>query len=203
VGGIYLIKLFCQYGAQYSLNALHFYCAQVTGPGATLEFMAERMFAVLGPPWKALMSTSGAIWGVSAERVKPVPTLAAHTTDAPQLGTGSANPAPPQVSAYLTTYSGQKGRAYRGRVYLPFIDIALIDNTGRLSAAGLTKVQAVGDLLDTAIVVNDTGGSTTLAYGVYHKATGKIDIMNSYKTHVNLGTQVRRSLTHKADRPPW
>ncbi len=66
--------------------------------------------------------------------------------------TGGAGCAPGEVAAVLTLRSATRGRSYRGRVYLPGVDKALLNNDGTFTAALVANATLQAAAVNAALV---------------------------------------------------
>jgi hypothetical protein len=127
-------------------------------------------------------------------------------TEALHAGPGTFAPGdlPPQCSLYLTTYTGHPGRANRGRVYLPFPTVACVTPAGEVNNVGQSGMISYGDLLKQSLVLTGaSGGTCTLQYGIYSRTKHTIQPVVAYRTNLEVGSQVRRSFTRRANTLPF
>lgn len=75
---------------------------------------------------------------------------------------------PPNVSYLIKKTTAFAGRAYRGRIYLPFIDNIGVAESGAVTGATLTKLQTASDALFAAPGTGSTTGVT--GWWLLHRA---------------------------------
>lgn len=120
---------------------------------------------------KALLATSATYRGVQVQRIWPLPrTFPSVVTASAGAGTGAVgDPLPRQTSGIITLNTEFAGRAFRGRIYLPFPSEGANDVDGTPTAAYLTSLQAFATDLATTESIADAGANlVVLTPVIYH-----------------------------------
>jgi hypothetical protein len=203
VGDILKVRVFCSAGPQVGVNVLHYKVLAANGNTATPDEIGAAIAAELNLLYKSLMPTEARYERVGIQRIVGGADLEVFNASGAGPGTAAGSLVPPQVSPYLTMYVGPQGRRNRGRVYVPFASSLALNADGTVAGAYLTAMGALANALIPPVTVNGAGGGTvTLQYAIFHKATQTADVTVSFRANTKFGTQVRRSFTHRADALP-
>jgi hypothetical protein len=211
-GDIVLIQPVCTLGDQTALNNVHFRCDTHLGGGATDAEIAAWFEGNLAPLYKAILTTPASWYGLLAQKIWPLP-LYAHAVNRAHTGAGTAGtqPAPTEACSVIATKTSLAGRAYQGRVFLPFPDIQDIHTDGRTFSGGYQSRLGfvVAGLLIAQNVVG-AGGSSHLVPVIYHRAPNKAGTTTAHGTtditlvtvEDTLAVQRRRGPRGRANPPP-
>lgn len=121
------------------------------------------------------------------------PNLATQTFASPGTPSGGPGHEPTTVSAVITKYTGFKGQAGRGRVYVPAVP------TGFVGSSTITNLN-VWSILASQMLVSETAGGQTYAPVVFSKGlrtqnpkvTGAAGIINCVARTLLGNTRRRR-----------
>jgi len=105
---------------------------------------------------------------------------------------------PTQVAAVVTKRSGVAGRAYRGRLYWPFLPDAFTDAQGELTAIAAANVEAATQALFNPFTITLGPNSVSFIPVIVHAVTDDNPLPLTYQPVIlfscslRLGTQRRR-----------
>lgn len=163
INDIYSVKQFVEgfigtIAPQLAINIFHYRVTFLQGTSPTDSEIAIAMEAFWAPKYKTLINASCTYRGVQVQRVFPTPLLAAVDSKLLQgfgtrVGT-TVDILPGVVCGIVTKKTAGAGRAFRGRVYLPFP--MEIDNEGGSPSAGY---ETILDVVATNLAVPITVGT--------------------------------------------
>jgi hypothetical protein len=151
----------------YAANVMHFYNASMDPDGLKTALDANvttAMWAGCNNNVTCYQLTITPLDGTSATRLYTV-------SGSKWTGTGTASGIEPAASVVVSLKTANRGRRYRGRVYLPFPDEALVGD-GSLTAA-TTTAQAAWDAFRTAMATASFPLHIASYGRSYHKTGGK------------------------------
>jgi hypothetical protein len=166
LNAIIAVKLWTGQESQLGLCVLHYRCnADTTGIGdAAIAGTFEALWAPLVLP----CMTSQAIWlGVNIQQIWPSLGVPARSQALLGPGTDGALPMSKQTTGLVTKLTNLGGRAYRGRMYIPFPSTSSTTADAVPSAGYLTKLQAIGYAVFAPAVYD---GSHNFTPVLFHKA---------------------------------
>jgi hypothetical protein len=211
VGDIMLVKLYCQHLAQVSINNFHFLVSAVGLPPATDADLATSFDGIMGPLIRNLIVNPATYRGVGAQKIWPLPVaLTQYNNNSFGGGTTGPNAVPEQVAGVLSWGTAKAGRAYRGRIYLPFPPASDVLADGTPSAAYATNAGLVGSFYaGGSYTVTEGGRTAVLDAVIWHRKAGKTGIpaAHTYDAIVNyhvggFGTQRRRGAYGRLNTSP-
>lgn len=157
------MRAYVKSGPQIAINVFHYRVFQVGATAATMAQLVELASLQFGPLYKALMTAQATFQGIVGQRIHPLP------PDEPVLssagagaGTVAGDPLPLQTTGMITKKTGFAGRAFRGRVYVPFPGEGSNDLDGSPTAIYLGDLQLLADQFKADITVVAAGEPTTL-----------------------------------------
>lgn len=155
------VRLFCKAAEQVSVNVLHYRVESQTGNGAFPSQVADAMANKVSDEMKALLSAEALYAGLSVQRIAPgVPDVQTYSTIGAGAGLVVGDLLPRQTCGIITKRTVFAGRAYRGRVYLPFPSEASNDTDSTPTAVYLGDLDLLAaELVDP--VTAGAGGDTT------------------------------------------
>lgn len=180
--------------------------------GGPAEFAAAVAFHnKLTTPLLSALNQSATIQGITITHMSPPgepPATALPLSDLP--GTGSVDPAPPQLAGLVRLLPADGGRNCRGRVYVPFPGLQDIDTDSGLTATYIVSLESIGTALLQEVVASDTMPSppfstrtsrfrATLWHGPFQSNT----LVAVTRTSLLWGTQRRRSTPPYAQFSPF
>lgn len=199
------VRILCVEGAQIAFNVQHAQITTVTPPEPTYQEIATFVNGLLAAPYKSVMTSASQYRGIGVQRLFPLP-LSLESVEVGSAGNGSVvgDAMPPQVAGLISLRTDFGGRAFRGRLYVPFPGEADNAATGVPTAGYLTGINAIGLFFPTAHVVpGGGGGNLTIRFGVYHRALHTITPIMERRLSPNWATQRRRSTLGRPNAPPF
>lgn len=180
-------------GSQVQEVVTHWIVSAVTGGGTTEAIGYPAWDTAMSTLLKALMSTAATYYGTKGRIIRPV------ATTVPVVSTGNSGPGfigaqllPSQVRGILKLLTLVIGKTGRGRMYLPWPDVA--DSTGTPAHPGVgygAAQAALGTFMTSAITLGGGGATSNLFPGVYNRATHILTPYNSYEAEGVWATQRR------------
>lgn len=166
-------QAFTTFNVQSTTTTFH-YVAQLTGfaPGVSDQDCATTLDGIIAPFIKAVMGAAVTYNGMQVRIISRVPQPAAvASTAGTGVGTVGGGLLPLQTRGFWSRRTNTSGRAFRGRVYIPFP--AQNDNTGGVpSGAYQTRLIALANAIEpfAGIAVTGGGGAATLVPTIFHRA---------------------------------
>lgn len=155
--------------SQVGVNVIHYKVTNLVGFGVTQLALAQRLDTLAAPLYKALMSSSVQYRGVLVQKIWPLPRVASEQTAANAgFASGAASQVPTQVAGLIKLKTANAGRAFRGRIYLPFLGTGSIGVDGNPTAPYVTALNNLAAAIFTPITGVSGGDQTTMVPGIYH-----------------------------------
>jgi hypothetical protein len=154
----YRLRFLCFMQNQLAVNVVHYQCT-VVGGNVTLQQLADAMGAIIGPLYKACLCSIATYKGLTLQLLQP-PVTYTQVVSTVGAGTGlpGSDPQPKQVSGLISVKTDFAGRAFRGRLYVPFPPKAVADITGNVD--GVTHASYVS--LGTQLFQQQTYAAPTI-----------------------------------------
>jgi len=164
--------------SQVAINTVHALVTGIVAGVPTDLDAATAMDAYAVGAFKAVMTSAATYRGWSCRIMDQSPPFpAASYTGSTGVGTSGATPLPGQDRPLVSFTTSFSGRAFRGRLYLPFPSTADTTAGGQPNAGMLTRMQTVAALFGTGpITFVNSGRSFTAVPVVYHAKAGKTGI---------------------------
>ena len=143
-------------------NVLH---GSVAGGFNATAAVAQAIYAAIiasggWTSWKARVNLNGNLFGVDLRDLRTANMPIVQSTGGATAGTGATGATPPGSALVVTERTASAGRGFRGRVYLPGLDVSdLVAATGAASAATQTDALAFMNAVSAAL----TASGITLA----------------------------------------
>lgn len=150
-------------------NVLH---GSVAGGFSATTAVADAIFTALKAAggwtsWKARVNTTNSLAGVDLRDMRTPNMPIVASTTAVSAGTGVGGALPPGDAFCVTLRTALSGRGFRGRVYLPGLDLAALAAGGVAAAGTLTDAASFVTAIQTAL----TASAIALAIGQPARAT--------------------------------
>jgi hypothetical protein len=211
VNDILKMQVVCTRGVQTSLNTVYYSVASITGTSVTDSQTAAQMDTTLSPLVKPMINTTAAYYGTLIQKILPVP-VSAYKIAKTNAGAGTGGAAAPdELCGLVAAKTENAGRAFRGRLYSPFLYLSAIDS-GELdvTSAYLALLGAFATAVYTAWTINPGGGTANLTPIVFHKKANKAGTtapgtgtpITGFVLELLLATQRRRGARGRANAPP-
>ena len=193
LGDILQIRIECSMGDQASENIRHIQIMSVTAPEPPYSAIADQLSTGLSAKYIPAIATNARYNGVAVRRVKPLPpTIETISLIGANPGTATGDAMPGQVAGLGNLKSAFAGRAFRGRVYVPFPAESDNGPDGAPTAAYLVKLQALIDLLVAGGTITLGGGNLTFNWVLYHRVAGTTTPLTVATARPKFATQRRR-----------
>jgi hypothetical protein len=109
-----------------------------------------------------------------------------------------------QAAGLVSKRTGLRGRAGRGRCYIPFPSTDFLDTDGTPTAAYVALLTGIAFFFCTNIVMTDGAGNSAICVPqVSHGAGLTGSNITSYQTPKRWATQRRRGNFGRTNPPPW
>jgi hypothetical protein len=157
---------------QVGINTLRWLVTSIVAGGVTQQQIAAFLDGIAAADYKARMPPATSYRGVSVQKINPLPRVLAEMSIANAgIGTAAAGQTPTQVAALVKLATARAGKAFRGRLYMPFLPSAAILANGNLDPVFTVALALSMSLLiiPQSIVV---GGATTNITPVIFHAKG-------------------------------
>jgi len=145
-GDLLRVRIWFQSGDQAAVNTVYYVCATVSGNPTTDLNVAQQMDAFVAPSYKVLIADTATYRGVQVSIVRTPPRATQQAFAQAGVGTAGAVGMPRQVSGLLKFNTTDAGRAFRGRLYIPFPATASAATDGLPSSTYLTDLASLASL---------------------------------------------------------
>lgn len=144
VGDIVQCNVMCKTDTQLGVNTWHWLIGTITAGAPTDADFAAACDSFLAGPYKAIMPPAARYAGVAVYIINRGAFPPAFNTTG--LGVGLRDPEllPTQTAGIITKLTNTRGRAGRGRVYVPFPYTDAMDTDGTPTGAYLGRLDAIG-----------------------------------------------------------
>lgn len=195
----------CSFQNQTALPGMHYYALTVAGTGVHDTDLATYLDANGGPWLKQLITNTAHYVETRVQKIWPLPVQAAQYANAQAAaGTAGSSPLPGQEAPIISFTTAKAGRAFRGRMYMPFMDDSDLDATDpqevSTAYAGIAASFAAAIAPSSNITVTVGGSNVVFIPCVYHRTAGKtgvpaahtVDGITGGRVRLLIGTQRRR-----------
>lgn len=202
IGHIYKCRMFYYAVTQEAVNTIYFEVNTVIG--GTEGDLADTWTTSWGVPVRTCIANTATYLGVDIQDVTGAPPYETQAASILEqgIGSGGAVQLPGQVSGVLKMTTALTGRAYRGRLYIPFPPTAMVSVGPPPVPSGAynTILNALGDLMvgSFAILAGGSGGVTGNANVILKHRKNKANVTPPPTNVINAiatgqwGTQRRR-----------
>jgi len=153
---------------QVGMNVMHWKVRNILTGGANLLEIATALDQTWNAAYKGWLSSQVTYRGVGCTNLTPPATVEETELLFIGPGLGSAVLLPTQVSGLIKILSPFSGKAFRGRVYIPFADGANITGNGELNAAGKAALLFITNALGPTQTIVGVTGTTVLDLWIKH-----------------------------------
>lgn len=191
--------------SQLGINVCHYRVANVTA-SPTDQDAANALDAIAAPLYQQLLPQAVTYHGVRLRVAKVLPAPMAVTTSLlAGPGTIASDVMSLQTCGMVTKRTVLAGRAYRGRMYIPFPPETRNDPTGVPSAAYVADLATLATAICLSVTpVAGGGGTCDLIPVLYHRGTASSTDLSTIVARRKWATQRRRSDYGKPNLiPPW
>lgn len=191
---VYLARMICACGDQVSVNVRHYFVTQTQGNGGTDEEIAAALSAIMAPAYPPLMSSAAQYMGLEVQKIHPLP----PSNPVPSVvgagpGIDATEPLPRQSSGLITLTTAFAGRAYRGRLYVPFPSEGFNEAPiGRPTVDYSIKLVTLAERLILPISTAGPVDNNTLVPVLWHRSDRSVTFITNYIARSVWATQRRR-----------
>lgn len=195
VGDIWQLRVVCKLADQMAINTTYWF---IDNPGVPARNDAQFAIACdsqFAGPYKGVMAPAAAYVQCQVQRVDPLPpTVPAIGAAGAGAGTRTGDPLPRQSCGVITWLTNFAGRAYRGRIYLPFPAEGDNDADSTPVAAYLTQATALANAYNNFVAFTSGGVTASFHQVLVHHASQPIapTPVTNYRVNDKWGTQRRR-----------
>ena len=196
VGDIWEIKFITRSNDQLGVNVCHYAVSAQTGADVSAQAVADYFSINFGGLLAGCMWNGAEYRGVIAARVFPgIRQFPASSTQNSGVGSRGPEPAPSQLALVLSKHTALAGRAYRGRLYIPFPALVDLDTNGTPKPGLVTAAANLGlALLPPQTIQGPGGQSVTMFMCIWHQGPGGITQVIELRARKKFGTQRRRGV---------
>lgn len=187
------LSLYTWWQGQLGMNDISYYVVSITGGTIRYGDIANWFATNFDPSYQVVLGLGVQILGWKCSSLKitppPLPGIATDTL----LGTGSTLALPTQDRGLVSFQTSVAGRAYRGRIYIPFPSRVFLDVDSTPTAAYVTNIQGLANtLISTQNVV---AGPTTaqLEPVIWHRKAGKAGVPAAKTFDFVIGANARKA----------
>ncbi len=153
------VRFWCKADDQAAVNTIYYICTGPATGAVTDQDAADGLEVTYNPLYKALLANTAEWRGVQVQVLKTPTLIPAFNNANPLIGTAGAIGMPRQTSSLVQFQSQFAGRAYRGRIYVPFPSTSDCTLDGAPSAGYLTRLIALRDAFANTFYLTDVGGT--------------------------------------------
>jgi hypothetical protein len=204
LGDVIEVKQACFFANQLALNVLHYVVTAVAGTGATETDIATDGVGWGSAAYPNLIGDNAVYFGAHAQAINPAGSVGVGIAVVPPIaGVGGANILPSQVCGLVSEKTDFRGRAFRGRLYIPFPGINTEDVTEHPTAAYLLALGGFATALLAGRLVGGGPNTATLSLAIWHRAARSTTLVTSTAVRQGWATQRRRGDFGRLNVAPW
>lgn len=192
-GDILEHRVWCSDGVQAAVNVRHYEVSSVVGGAVTDQDVATYMDGQLSPLYGALINNHATYNGVQLTKIFPnPPAVPVSSTVGSGVGVGGADALPLQVAGLLSLKTGFSGRAYRGRLYIPFPSQSGCNTQGGQGIGYQTAAVNLALAYTAAPTITVGASSLKISPVIWHRSTATRTLVTSVGASPRWATQRRR-----------
>jgi len=186
------MRLACTTASQASINTFHWHVNGIEGASVSDTDAAVKLDQLLAGPMKDLLSDDATYYGLSLQRILPLP-LSAPAINRTGTGQGAEvdDMIPGQVTGIISMQTAFAGARYRGRMYIPF-PARSFSTDGFPNTTYRDLLIALADELDSPITVGTLPNVAVLNPVIWHRATGTWTPITTVIHRMRWATQRKR-----------
>lgn len=179
--------------SQAAVNTFYYEAGFQSGTGAFDQDAAEQFDALVAPYYKAWLPSGYRYNGVQCRIANDLPLpVPAESVIHAGAGTGSITGLPKQTAGVISLRTAQAGPGFRGRAYLPFMDVALNDFDGKPTAAAVTMFNNFAIAILGFVTITGSGGGIGATLSIWsRKHLLMTEVVNIY-VDTRWGTMKKR-----------
>lgn len=196
-----IITIFQQ---QISVNVLTYVCTAIAGTSETYGNGAIRFDVLIQASYKALLNNQAVYRGIGVRKIFPTPISIEYSTVVNAgVGNAGASAMPKQDTGLLRKNTDRPNRKGRGRLYVAFPSISDNSSTSQPIAGYVTRLNALGTILSTNVLVGTAPNTATLKPVLWDRKLFQSTDIASMTGQVYWATQRRRGDYGKANSSPF
>jgi len=187
------MRIVCKATPQTSYNVLYYRISSVIGAPTDATLGVGILAAGLVAAMKDVISNDATYSAFGLQKMSTPPSVETIVTSGTGVGTGGAGLAPLAVSGIITKRTNAAGRAYRGRMYTPFVPVGYVGADGHPGFGWVSSLNVLGAILFNPIVCT-SGADTATMQPVIRQAIAPHALTDITATTAQprFGTQHRR-----------
>lgn len=173
-GNLCQVRIWCVAEEQAAVNTVWYECAAAGLSPATDQDLCDTIDTLVAPLYQAWMSSATEYRGVEVMLVDPAPPY--KPLFGPVIQNVNAGPGitgtkvlPRQVCGLIKYSTGRAGRAFRGRLFIPFSSDSNYATNGQVNATGIAALSAIAVALLGDPGVSIGGRTATLVRILHHR----------------------------------
>lgn len=214
LGDVIEIKTYCRLRGQVGINYVHLLSdPNGAAPNMFLEQLVEHIHELITEPFTEVLTVHASYLGLSGQIVRnlTVPPdwfydssmVLSERVNAPGIVLGPAQPS--QVCGMITKKTDQMGRAFRGRIYVPFPGDNAAEVDGTVTIGYRSDLQLLGDTLMPAVGFEPVGALAPVFPIVFSPSRTEVQQprITSTLARAKFGTQRGRGDYGAQNEDPW
>lgn len=209
LGMVLQARAWCSDSQQVSVTTFHYRVDAIAGPLCTDVDFLTAWDTIYSPLFYGLVNNNGSYLGATMQILSPGPLgLMRKRTAGAHVGTGGADALPSQTSGLIRWGTNQGGRAYQGRVYIPFPSEQGNNTIGYPIAGYLIGLDLIGNeyVNHTAWTLN--AGTQTINPVLLHRknksgVTPAPSVISSWQSSNQWATQRKRGAFGRPNTSPF
>jgi hypothetical protein len=203
-GDILACRVWTTFEDQAAVNTYNFRCSGKIGLGVTDQDLAASMDTFFSAFYPSILNNLAVYNGTQVyilNRVGPLPAGVFYNGNTgPGIGT---SPAAPKGTAFVLSYTtGIRGPGGRGRLFLPFLATAALDNNGQPVGPALTLINAFFTSMAGGFLIGTTPNQISIDWIVYHRASRNYDFIQDGHARKTVSNLHRRGDYGKPNKSP-
>lgn len=203
VNDIVQIRMAARQVGQNGMNVLTFRVSAVAGISLDLPTALAQWDLGASALMVPMLTAQASYYGSAIKIMSPTPSVEFSTTANTAVGTAAGDSAPKQSSLVVTKKTAFPGRAFRGRMYIPFPGDVATDASGSPAAAYVVLANNLASFLLLATTLTVGLNSVTLQPVIPHSTGAAPTDILGFVVQKKFGTQRRRGDYGKIEPAPW
>ena len=204
VNDVIEVRTVCVLGTQTGENVVHYKATADNGVGTPLTTAeAAYIFAnAFSGAYIPVLPTVGSFYGCGCRIVSGTPTVEDGSSTFAAAGGDANDPLPAQLTGIIAKSTGFGGRAYRGRIFVPFPTTAALDAAGNPNGTYKSNAAVIGTTYTgTVSLTNVSGRVLSIGPCLRHK-NGTTTAIISTVVRAAWGTMRSRGGYGRPNLPP-
>lgn len=204
LGDIIRVRAASYTANQQGINVVHFRVSSVNGSSQTDLQVATALDTAMEGRYKAALSAQARYRGISVQKIRPLPvTFPQIVTANDGVGLVAGDLMSTQTSGIISSQTNLAGPGFRGRAYIPFPGEASNDVDGTPTAAYVSLIDDLGEMLYEAHPVGAGPNDIVITPVLFHRATATFTDITGFVARDKWATQRRRGSYGKTNPTPF